>query len=107
MSRDSIKIAALNDAFRANMKDGRLFITAGLVGRPDLEQILAKVRSFDQFNEDNNPFGERDFGALEHEGERIFWKLDYYDLDLRNGSPDPADPAVTSRVLTIMLAEEY
>ncbi|HSU55240.1 MAG TPA: DUF3768 domain-containing protein [Candidatus Dormibacteraeota bacterium] len=78
-----------------------------MVGRPDLEQILAKVRSFDQFNEDNNPFGERDFGALEHEGERIFWKLDYYDLDLRNGSPDPADPAVTSRVLTIMLAEEY
>ena len=69
----------------------------------------------------NDPYGERDFGAIYQasdgkwttarpesgERERVFWKLDYYDPDLKYGSEDPANPAVTRRVLTIMLAEEY
>ena len=55
----------------------------------------------------NDPYGDADFGAFEHNGSRIFWKVDAYDRDLRYGSPDPADPRVTRRVLTIMLAGEY
>jgi hypothetical protein len=55
----------------------------------------------------NDPYGERDFGAFELAGEKLIWKIDYYDRMLRDASPDPADPAVTRRVLTLMLASDY
>lgn len=105
MSERSNVIAKLNDAFRTN--GGRLYVTAGLVGRADLDIILTKVRLFHNFNEDNDPYGEHDFGNFEHAGEQMFWKIDYYDQELRNGSADPSNPAITSRVLTVMLASEY
>ena len=43
----------------------------------------------------------------EADGIRCYWRVDYYDLDLRFLSPDTADPAVTRRVLTEMRADEY
>jgi hypothetical protein len=36
-----------------------------------------------------------------------FGRIDYYDRATEMGSPDPADPAVTTRVLTFMLADQY
>jgi hypothetical protein len=66
-----------------------------------------RSRIFDSFTPDNDPYGEHDFGAFEHEGQRIFWKIDYYAPDMEHGSEDPADPKQTVRVLTIMLASEY
>ena len=65
------------------------------------------MRAFDTFTSDNDPYGEHDFGTIEWRGTRLFWKIDCYDPDMRFGSSDPADPSVTARVLTIMLAEEY
>ena len=62
---------------------------------------------YDDFCQANDPYGEHDFGAFEAEGHTIFFKIDYLDSALMFHSPDPADPAVTERVLTIMLAEEY
>ena len=59
------------------------------------------------FNEDNDPYGEHDFGAIDHNGQKIYWKIDYYDSDLKYGSENPADPCQTARVITIMLANEY
>ena len=102
-------IRTLNDAFRTRLSGGTLMLTAGIVdlGAPAQAAILRKVACFDAFEEANDPYAEHDFGAIEHEGERIFWKIDYYDLALDYGSEDPADPAITKRVLTIMLAEEY
>ena len=47
-----------------------------------------------------------DTGAFEHNGERVFWKIDCYDRAMEFGSEDPADPQKTTRVLTIMLAGE-
>jgi hypothetical protein len=66
-----------------------------------------RIRSFDKFDEDNDPHCEHDFGLIEDGDVRCFWKIDYYDLDMELMSPDPADPFVTTRVLTVMLAEEY
>lgn len=70
-------------------------------------EILAAVRAFDSFDTDNDPHGEHDFGVIEIGGVRAFWKIDAYDRELRFGSPEPEDPAVTTRVLTIMLPEEW
>ena len=104
------KIAELNDLCRKAMGvAGKVFQTAGICALPlaDQSAIREKVETFDAFNPDNDPHKERDFGAFEHNGERIFWKIDYYDRDMAAHSTDPTDPEVTTRVLTIMLAEEY
>ena len=69
--------------------------------------IREEVERFNAFTADNDPNGERDFGAFTIEGKKVFWKIDYYAPDMAHGSEDPADPKQTVRVLTIMLAEEY
>ncbi len=100
----------LNDAFRMTFIGGRVMITRGISGLPFpvRESVLARVRSFDDFTPDNDPHGEHDFGSFEHDSAgRVFWKIDCYDPTLTYGSSDPADPKVTVRVLTIMLASEY
>ncbi len=104
------KIAELNDLCRKAMGvAGRVFQTQDIAALPpDVRSaIFEKVELFDSFTEDNDPHGEHDFGAFDHKGERIFWKIDYYDKACEFGSEDPADPTKTTRVLTIMLAEEY
>jgi hypothetical protein len=103
------RIRALNDTFRRTFIGGMVMITAGVEAMP-LDQrrsLLAKIRAFDAFSEDNDPHREHDFGAVDEGGVRCFWKIDYYDRATEMGSPDPADPAVTTRVLTIMRADEY
>ena len=103
------RIAALNDALRRHQTGGRLFVTPGVLalGERALPAVLETVAAFTAFADDNDPYGEHDMGAFRHGGARLFWKIDYYGRDLLSGSPDPADPAVTVRVLTVMLAEEY
>ncbi len=103
-------IAKLNDLARKAMGVAcRLVQTEGISALPSAEQsaIREKVETFNDFSPDNDPHGERDFGAFQHEGKRIFWKIDYYDRSLSWGSENPADPRQTVRVLTIMLASEY
>ena len=103
------RIRALNDAFRRTFVGGMVMITAGVEAMPvdQRRSLLQKVRAFDAFTDDNDPHGEHDFGAIDEGGVRCFWKIEYYDRATEMGSPDPADPAVTTRVLTVMLAEEY
>jgi hypothetical protein len=103
------KIRVLNDNFRTTFIGGQLYLTIGVAELPiDVKaQALLLVKTFKDFTGDNNPHGEHDFGSFEVAGEKFFWKIDYYDLDRRYGSEDPCDPEKTTRVLTIMLAEEY
>ena len=68
---------------------------------------LTKMRTFNEFTSDNDPYGEHDFGSFEVVGEKFMFKIDYFDKELIHHSPDPSDPAVTERVITIMLAVEY
>ncbi len=103
------KIRALNDALRNLTGEGKIFVTAGIAALPDREQaeIMTRVFTYAAFTPNNDPYGEHDFGSFEHAGKTIFWKIDAYDRALEYGSPDPADEAVTTRVLTVLLAEEY
>ena len=120
------RIARLNDLARRAM--GVACTAVATVGfrslsASDQSSVRELIETFDAFDEDGDPYGERDFGCVyqlgdgrwtterprlcEDERERVFWKLDYYDRDLRFGSEDAANPAITRRVLTIMLADEY
>jgi hypothetical protein len=103
------RIRELNDDFRRTFVGGAVMITAGVEAMPDEQRrsLLAKVRAFEDFTEDNDPHGEHDFGAIDEGGVHYFWKIDYYDRDLTMHSDDASDPTVTTRVLTVMLAEEY
>jgi len=100
----------LNDAFRCQGEGrGSIFVTEGVSaeGQEFVAAAVAAVRAFDTFTEDNDPWGEHDFGAVVLGGQKLFWKIDPYDLDLNAHSTNPANPGVTHRVLTIMLASEY
>lgn len=120
------RIAILNDRARQAMGLACTAVaTIGFRSLPEADQSRVRelVETFDAFDKDNDPHGERDFGTIYQiadglwttarpkargdERERVFWKIDYFDRELRFASDDPADPAVTRRVLTIMLASEY
>lgn len=104
------RIRALNDNFRVlGEGNGSILLTQGIqaLGELMIIRIMLAIREYDAWSEDNDPWNEHDFGSIEISGERIFFKIDYYDRAVQHGSPDPADPDVTHRALTIMLAEEY
>lgn len=106
---DILVIRRLNDDLRREGRDGKVMITQGVqaLRQELLQQVLDVVKTFDDFTPDNDPHGEHDFGSFKVDGVSVFWKIDYYDRAMEAGSPDPSDPEVTTRVLTIMLAEEY
>ncbi|MDM7927551.1 DUF3768 domain-containing protein [Blastomonas fulva] len=117
------RIARLNDRARRAMGIACVVVaTEGVRALPEADQSRLRelVETFDVFTPDNDPYGERDFGAIYQGLDGVwstlrpadvaltaFWKIDTYDRELRFGSEDPADPAMTRRVLTIMLASEY
>lgn len=105
----TFEIARLNDAFRRSLVGGQVLVTNGVLslGHAEVDNVIDAVRRFSDFSAGNDPYGEHDFGMVTCEGQEIFWKIDYYDAQLEFGSPNPADPSVTTRVLTIMLASEY
>ena len=77
------------------------------MGEKAVQEIMAKIRAFSDFNKNNDPHKEHDMGKFTHNGETILFKLDYYDKAMEYASPDPADPNVTTRVMTIMTGFEY
>ena len=106
------KIAELNDNLRKNLfnpgKD-KVILTQGVSNLPFDEQlrILIKVKLFNNFNAGNDPYKEHDFARIEHRGINYLFKIDYYNKTMDAGSDDPSNPDITTRVLTVMRADEY
>lgn len=104
------QIRQLNDILRKQMAGGKFMLTRAVVHElsdDDRTEVIGKVRQFDAFTEDNDPHGEHDFGAFDHNGQKFFWKIDYYGPDMMHHSEDAADPEKTVRVLTVMRSDEY
>lgn len=106
---DIVLIRQLNDTFRSTFVGGAVFVTPG-VEAFDLEtrkDLLEKVRQFSAFDHVRDPFEEHDFGELTVAGTRFFWKIDCYDKRCKRASEDPCNPDLTTRVLTILRADEH
>lgn len=102
-TENATKIATLNDRFR--FRGDGVTLTQGVQGVEDLYGLLEAVRWYDNFNEGNDPYSEHDFGSFEWKGEKIFWKIDYYDVTYRYFC-DPLS-LECHRLMTVMLASEY
>ncbi len=115
-------IAEQNDLFRKALVDpvaafemqgigiqGQVLVTPGVSGEGAAFQAaaLAAVANDARFTEDNDPYGDHSFGTVTVRAQKLFWKIDLYDLDFKYGSERPFDPTVTQRALTIMCPSEY
>jgi hypothetical protein len=109
MTTKTEAIRTLNDELRQNLSAGMALITAGVaaLGAEAVARIVKTIAVYDDFCHANDPYEEHDFGSFEADGHKIFFKIDYYVSALTVHSPDPSDPTVTKRVITIMLAQEY
>ncbi len=109
MNPTTERIRALNDELRRKLPNGHAVMTTGVValGPEAVARIVKTITLYDDFCHANDPYSEHDFGSFGADGHMIFFKIDYYDKDLAYHSPDPSDPSVTERVITIMLADEY
>ena len=102
-------IATLNNKFRKSFIGGEVLLSAGIaaMSSEDKANIVSLVQNFDNFTPDNNPYSENDFGTFDYKGEKILWKIDYYDLNNKYHSEDPSNPDITNRILTIMKVFEW
>ena len=115
LAQNTQSIAQLNYQARLHWFDPRYcrtMLTQGIralvqENNDDLQGLMLEIVGFDDFTSDNDPYGEHDFGSLNWGGDKIFWKIDYYDESFRYGSEDPSNPSITRRVMTVMLASEY
>jgi hypothetical protein len=109
MDTKTARIRALNDEMRQRLIGGMAVMTPGIaaLGQDAVARIVKTIEVYDDFCHANDPHEEHDFGAFDADGKRIFFKIDYYHESMTVHSPDPSDPNVTKRVITIMLAEEY
>ncbi len=109
LDENLVKIRQLNDDLRIRRLGGAIVITPGIagLGAAMVKRIIVAVTEFDAFTPENDPYGEHDCAVMTVDGIKLIWKIDYYDLTRRYHSPDASNRDLTSRVMTIMRADEY
>jgi hypothetical protein len=103
------EIRRLNTEFRTTFRGGQILLSPGFASLcPKIKATaLQRVADFKDFNEENDPHGERDYGSFDHFGFEVWWKIDYYAPDMEHASENPADPAKTKRIMTVGLAQDW
>lgn len=113
---ENADLARMNDRFRRMIpfggpteSEGRFIVTAGVnaKGWEFVTLLSFAIANATTFTEDNDPYGDHSFGSVTIGGEVVWWKIDYYDVALTNGSENPRDPSQTRRVLTALFPSEY
>jgi Protein of unknown function (DUF3768) len=97
--RDRSKIIELNDRFRSTFKGGRVQMSRSVYElEPRLRGralwVLSKYKKFD-------PDSEHDWGTFIFGGYAFEWWIEYRSTAGLDQSPDPANPDMTFRVLTL------
>ena len=113
-----LTLSEQNDQFRNNKyllissktDKGKYVISEGIKALPVFIKvnICSAVASYNNFNEDNDPYGEHNYGEIELFGNsiKVIWRIDYFeDETMHSGAEDPEKKCY--RLLTIMLADEY
>jgi uncharacterized protein DUF3768 len=106
MDAKTARIRALNDELRQNFAAGIAVMTPGVaaLGVDAVQRIVKTIAVFDDFCHANDPHEEHDFGAFDADGHMIYFKIDLYEEpDVKDSNGEP----FVTRVMTIMLAEEY
>ena len=103
------RIRQLNDRLRTTFQGGRVMKSSAVAGLPAEKQgeLFRLVRDFNDFNPENDPYQEHDFGAMSLDNTTWYFKIDYYDVDERFGADDPSEGSRTKRVMTIMHCSEF
>lgn len=106
---DLARVRELNDELRQHLLGGGAVMTPSIaaLGREAVARLVQVISIYDDFCLANDSWDEHDFGMFEFDGINVMFKIDYYDKSFQYYSPDPADPSVTERVITIMRVEDY
>jgi Protein of unknown function (DUF3768) len=110
LSRDKIaRIRDLNDRFRKSFQGGKILLTQSVSDLPDMVKAaaLCEVQKFDAFTEANDPTNEHDFMMFEFCNRDFIFSITYYDKKMEHGSPDSADPDVTTRIGALMMVSDW
>ena len=111
-------IAEHNDRFRTTWAadftiSGQIVMTQAVAALCPawMVRMMQAIQHFDDFTEDNDPYGDHSFGAVEitigDDTKTIWFKIDLYDLNLEYGAEDPTDLDQTKRVMTILFPSDY
>lgn len=108
-----LTISKQNDNFRKSpiiTEDmGKIVFTQAIEseGLDFFLEALEKIRSFEDFDPDIDPFGTHEMGKIEVQGKNVWFKIDLYNTDYTFAPEDPTDLAQTRRILTVLFPTDY
>jgi hypothetical protein len=104
----SVAVRQFNDQCRKTFSACTILVAPIVEGLPDDEKatLIEAVRTFEQFNDEDDPHHEHQFDRIELFGKSWCWLFLYYDDMLRLCSKCPPAAKKTDRILLIMDMEE-
>lgn len=98
-------IRQINDRLRQRHEGGRVVLSDGVRALPvgTVARILIAIRDAGPPADHSD---EHDAGRVLVDGHEVLWVIDAFGLDWISHSPDPSEPSLTCRRLSVLLVEE-